>query len=106
MRRGSARDRGYDAAWDRLSKRARALSPFCEDCGTTENLTTDHKPSAWERKAEGKPIRLADVAVVCGPCNSRRGSSRPEALAGRGDGAGKGPRRKPQSPLLTQDGAL
>lgn len=105
MLRGSARDRGYDTAWDRLSRRARALSPFCEDCGSTENLTTDHKPSAWKRRAEGKTIRLVDVAVVCGPCNSRRGSSRPEALAGRGDRAGKGPGQKPLTPLHTEDGS-
>lgn len=76
-RRGSARKRGYDTAWDRLSTWARRCQPFCSDCGTTENLTTDHKPSAWARKAAGKSLRLRDVDVVCGPCNARRGSSRP-----------------------------
>ena len=76
LRRTSARERGYDAAWDRLSRKARRLQAFCLDCGTTADLTTDHLPSAWERKAQRKPIRLSDVAVVCGPCNNRRGSSR------------------------------
>lgn len=73
------RESGYDAAWDRLSKRARALQPWCSDCGTKERLTADHLPSAWERKEKGLPLRLVDVDVVCGPCNTRRGSSRPGA---------------------------
>lgn len=75
--RGTARQRGYTTTWDALSKRARRLQPFCLDCGTTECLTTDHLPEAWERHAAGKAIRLQDVDVVCGPCNAARGSSRP-----------------------------
>lgn len=74
--RGSARQRGYDSPWDRLSRKARRLQPFCTDCGSTVDLTCDHLPSAWERKAQGKPLRLADVDVLCGPCNKARGSSR------------------------------
>lgn len=73
----SFRAAGYDAAWDRLSRRARELQPWCSDCGTAESLTADHLPSAWARKAARLPLRLRDVDVVCGPCNSRRGSSRP-----------------------------
>lgn len=90
-RRGSAQSRGYDAAWQRLSKRARKMQPFCLDCGTTANLSADHKPEAWQRVAEGKPLRLTDVEVVCSDCNARRGSSRPgsrralEAATSRGD---------------------
>ena len=75
--RGSARSREYDAAWDRLSRKARRLQQFCLDCGTTSNLSADHLPSAWERVAEGKPLRLSDVEVVCSDCNAARGSSRP-----------------------------
>lgn len=75
--RGSARSREYDAAWDRLSRKARRLQPFCSDCLTTQNLTADHKPSAWVRKAEGKPLRLSDVVVLCNDHNAARGSSRP-----------------------------
>lgn len=78
--RGTPTERGYDAAWRRLSARARRLSPFCEDCGTTDDLTADHTVIAWQRKAEGKPIRLQDIAVVCRTCNAERG-------AARGDGA-------------------
>lgn len=80
----TAHTRGYDAAWTRLSKRARRLQPFCTDCGSTEDLQTDHTPEAWARKAAGKPIRLQDVEVVCGPCNRARGAARGPST--RGDG--------------------
>lgn len=74
--KGGATARGYDYQWEQLSKRARKLQPFCTDCGTTEDLTADHSPQAWARKAKGLPIRLQDVAVVCRPCNSRRGKAK------------------------------
>ena len=80
----SARARGYDTAWARLSKRVRRLQPFCTLCGATANLQADHLPSAWERKAAGKPIRLRDVRVLCGRCNVDAGSSRPKHLARQG----------------------
>lgn len=74
----SAAARGYDAAWQRLSAKARKLQPFCADCGATDDLQCDHTPEAWERKAAGKRIRLQDIDVVCGPCNRRRGAARPQ----------------------------
>lgn len=75
--------RGYDAAWTRLSKRARRLQPFCSDCGSTEDLQCDHTPEAWARKAAGKAIRLQDVQVLCGPCNRAAGAARgPSATRG------------------------
>ena len=77
LRKTSARERGYDAAWDRLSRKARRLQPWCSDCGTEEHLTADHLPGAWEREEAGLPLRLEDVEVVCNDCNVRRGSSRP-----------------------------
>ena len=69
--------RDYDTAWKKLSAKARRLQPWCSDCGATEDLTCDHLPSAWERKAAGKAIRLSDVDVLCNPCNAAKGSSRP-----------------------------
>lgn len=76
LRLTSPRERGYDAAWDRLSRLARRLQPFCLDCGTEEHLTADHLPSAWERKEQGLPIRIEDIEVVCNDCNVKRGTSR------------------------------
>lgn len=75
--RGSATERGYDAAWHRLSKRARKVQPWCSDCYTTDDLTTDHSPEAWARKQAGKGIRLRDVDVLCRSCNAKRGRARP-----------------------------
>ena len=74
--RGSATRRGYDTTWTRLSKRARKLQPFCSVCGTTDDLTTDHKPEAWARKAAGKVIRLVDVDVLCRSHNAAKGAAR------------------------------
>lgn len=71
--------RGYDHAWRKVSEKARKLQPFCTDCGAsgaTNDLQTDHSPEAWARKLAGKPIRLVDVDVVCGPCNRNRGAAR------------------------------
>ncbi len=73
------RARGYTDAWQQLSRRARRLQPFCTDCGATEDLQGDHSVEAWERHEAGKPVRLQDIDVVCGPCNRRRGTARPPA---------------------------
>lgn len=72
----SSHERGYDRMWRRLSERARRAQPWCTWCGATEGLTLDHSREAWERKAEGKDIRLEDCLVLCAPCNSRKGKAR------------------------------
>lgn len=106
----SGRQRGYDAAWDRLSKRARAAQGFCSDCGTTEQLTADHSPEAWERKERGLPIRLQDITVCCRACNNKRGPARgPNARrtdrGGRGYPQGPpGPDAKARTPSHTPGG--
>ena len=80
-RRGTAKSRGYDAAWVRLSRRARRLQPFCSDCGREDDLTADHSPRAWARRDAGLPVRLEDVDVVCRVCNADRGPARgPDAV--------------------------
>ena len=72
---------GYGSRWDRLSRRARQLQPWCTDCGSTEQLSLDHTPEAWRRIAEGRTLTLKDcqdgaLVVRCLPCNSRRGPAR------------------------------
>ena len=37
--RGSARQRGYDGRWDRLSRRYRRNHPLCEDCLEAQRTT-------------------------------------------------------------------
>lgn len=95
-------ERGYGTTWRKLSERARRLQPFCSDCFTTDDLTTDHSEQAWQRVAQGKAIRLCDVAVVCRSCNAKRGRARP-----RGDApleAATDPRRQAESASHTPGG--
>ena len=76
QRRGHAAARGYDAAWRVLAARARRLVRHCDDCGSRDDLTVDHLPGAWEKRARGERLTLADVSVCCRSCNSRRGARR------------------------------
>jgi len=100
-RKPSRQQRGYDAAWQELSRRARRLQPWCTDCGSTEDLQLDHLPSAWERKAAGKTIRLGtDTEVVCGSCNRGRGKAR----GGDPNRTGQHPHAKAQGALHTGGG--
>lgn len=75
-KRGTARQRGYDYTWEKLSIRARQLQPFCSECSSPLDLTVDHTPQAWARKAAGKVIRLQDIVVLCRSCNSSAGAAR------------------------------
>jgi len=67
----------YGSQWQRLSRQARRLQPFCSDCFTVDDLSADHSEVAHERQARGLAVRLVDVDVLCRPCNSKRGRSRP-----------------------------
>ena len=72
-RRGTRQQRGYDKAWYALARHAVAAHPFCAACGTTHDLTVDHRDPA----TRGKPgLTLNDVQVLCRPCNTRKGDSR------------------------------
>lgn len=71
---------GYGWRWQKLSRRARALQPFCSDCGARDDLTTDHSPAAWEMHEQGKAIPLELVDVVCMRCNIRRGAARGDRI--------------------------
>jgi hypothetical protein len=92
-----AAERGYDAAWRRLSTRARRLQQFCELCGSTHDLQADHLPIAWQRKAAGKAVRLQDIRVLCRTCNIAAGAARGRSAtrgvdppASQGDPGAKG----------------
>lgn len=72
---------GYGHAWERLSRRARQLQPWCTDCASTQQLSLDHTPEAWQRVANGKTLTLKDcedgtLVVRCLSCNSKRGPAR------------------------------
>jgi len=82
-RTGSTTERGYGGRWQRLSRRARQLQPFCTDCGSTHDLTADHSPEAWIRHDKGLAVRLVDIEVVCRRCNSERGAARGDTTTDR-----------------------
>lgn len=77
----SRKERGYTAQWDRLSKRARQIQPWCSDCGGTDKLSVDHTIEAWKKVERGEALTLQDFAdglldVTCMPCNNDRGNAR------------------------------
>lgn len=77
--RPSPRQRGYTTSWDRLSRKARQLMPFCADAhlgGCRGQLEADHSTTAWERHAQGLPIRLQDITVRCHLHNVQAGAAR------------------------------
>lgn len=87
----SAAQRGYDHAWQKLSRQARRLQPWCTWCGTEDDLTADH--IRWPAES------LNDVQVLCRACNSRKG-----ALRTRGEAPTKEaprPGAQPLGPLHT-----
>lgn len=101
-RRGSSSARGYDSQWQRVSRAARRLVGHCEDCGTTDDLTADHSPEAWAAKEAGQPVTLDMVrAVVCRPCNAKRGKAR---VGGTPDQGGTRPQGQAGFQTLTTGG--
>lgn len=76
--RGTAHERGYDARWTRLSRRARRLQPFCTWCGAVDHLQADHL--RWPARS------LDDVRVLCQPCHATAPARRGRAAEG-----GEGP---------------
>jgi 5-methylcytosine-specific restriction endonuclease McrA len=73
QRRGTRQQRGYDKHWYVLARQALALTPFCAACGTTDDLTVDHR----DPTSRAKPgLTLEDVQVLCRGCNARKGDSR------------------------------
>jgi len=95
---GKTAARGYDHHWRKLSERARRLQQFCDDCGSTADLTADHSPEAWARRSAGRVIRLADIAVVCRRCNSERGAARGSSTTDRHQPGLAGPTENPNDP--------
>lgn len=68
LSKAGATERGYDSKWQRLSKQARRLQPWCTICGCPDDLTGDHL--VWPAKS------LSDVQVLCRSCNSSKGPLR------------------------------
>ena len=68
--RPTMRQRGYGTAWDKLSKRLRRLSPFCESCGATEQLSVDHVLPVSDYPE--LILVVENCRVLCRTCNAKR----------------------------------
>lgn len=63
------RNKQYDHEWNRLSRLARQLQPWCSRCGSKNDLTADHILSL----ANGGSNILENIMVLCRRCNSSKG---------------------------------
>lgn len=72
--------RTNNARWKNLSRRLRRLQPFCNHCGTADDLTVDH---IIELEDGGEPYALDNLQVLCRSCNTRktRGGTPPGAIS-------------------------
>lgn len=55
--------------WRRFSKRLRKLSPFCEFCGATEDLTVDHIVRVTDRP--DWTYEPDNCRILCRTCNGK-----------------------------------
>jgi len=62
------RNKRYDYQWQKLSRYARQVQPWCSRCGTNKDLTADHILSL----ADGGQNVLSNIMVLCRKCNSSK----------------------------------
>ena len=58
------------ARWQRISRRLRKASPFCQACGATTNLHVDHIIPLGED--DSLAYELLNLRVLCRDCNLGR----------------------------------
>lgn len=66
-----AGQRGYTWTWRRLAAEAINAHPWCERCGSTYDLTGDHRDPT-----KRTDLTIHDIAVLCRSCNTRKGGPR------------------------------
>jgi len=62
------RNKQYDYKWQKLSRYARTIQPYCSRCGSQRDLTADHILSL----ADGGQNTLDNIMVLCRSCNSSK----------------------------------
>lgn len=91
--RGTARDRGYDAAWEKASKAflAEPANAFCScGCGRRSRVVDHREPHRGNMQLFW---RRSNWQPMCSPCHSRKAQSergvswRPAKSQPRADGA-------------------
>ena len=75
-RRGTPDQRGYDKQHRAMRRQAIDAHPYCVDCGTSEDLCADHIVPL----SRGGTNALANYAVRCRRCISRRGVGSPDVV--------------------------
>jgi len=63
------RNKKYNYEWNKISRLARQIQPWCSRCGSQKDLTADHILSL----ANGGNNILENVMVLCRRCNSSKG---------------------------------
>jgi len=71
--RPSTSRRGYGTRWQRLSRRARVLQPWCSRCGTTVDLTADHVDALAAGGTRTPRVDDGSIDVLCRRCNASKG---------------------------------
>jgi 5-methylcytosine-specific restriction protein A len=66
--RASARQRGYDAAWEQLRQVVLLREPFCRACKVRESTQVDH---ILPRRAGGGD-ELENLQALCASCHSKK----------------------------------
>ena len=62
------RNKQYDYKWQKLSRYARTIQPYCSRCGSSRDLTADHILSL----ADGGQNILENIMILCRSCNSSK----------------------------------
>lgn len=69
--RGTKGRTATDWRWRKTSQRLRKQSPWCEECGTNQDLTVDHRiPLSHD---ESLTYEIANLRVLCRRHNAARG---------------------------------
>ena len=73
-RRGSARQRGYDRAWERLREVVLRSNPLCYDCFSVGRLTSAKEVHHIKKVREYPALRLVkrNLMCLCKACHSVR----------------------------------
>ena len=62
------RNKRYNSEWQRLSRLARELQPWCSRCGSQKDLTADHILSL----SDGGQNIMSNIMILCRSCNSSK----------------------------------
>lgn len=66
--RESPSARGYGYAWERISAAVRRSSPWCDGCGTADDLTVDHVVPM----SAGGGNERSNLRVLCRRCHGAK----------------------------------